>query len=168
MNRGNGNDTLRGGSDNDQVIGGAGNDSLFGGSGNDSLTGVDPFIAELRLGRGEIDTLTGGTNNDTFVLGALLPNGTRAVFYNDGVAGTAGTGDYALIADFGFSGDGVERGNDIVQLVGSRNSYSLGASPSSLPSGTGVFFGDGELIGILQGIANADVSLANSNQFTFV
>ncbi|GAA6616433.1 hypothetical protein [Scytonema sp. NUACC26] len=83
---------------------------------------------------------------------------------------TAGTGDYALIADFGFAGDRLDRGIDRIQLAGSSSSYSLGSSPSGLPSGTAIFFNGGtpELIGILQGISRTDVSLTNSNQFVFV
>lgn len=171
---GTGNDTLRGNDGNDQVIGGAGKDSLYGGKGSDRLTGVDPFIPELGLGKGEIDTFSGGVNNDIFVLGAELPDGTKAVFYNDGNAYIAGTQDYALISDFGFAGDGVTLGEDKIQLAGSQNSYSLGSSPSGLPSGTGIFFGDGttgavpELIGIVQGISLSALNLANSAQFTFV
>jgi hypothetical protein len=80
---------------------------------------------------------------------------------------------YALITDFGFFNDIFEdRGNDKIELAGSQNDYSLGSSVSGLPSGTAIFFDQGsqnaELIGILQGISLADVSLSNTSQFTFV
>jgi Ca2+-binding RTX toxin-like protein len=163
-----GNDNLKGSAGNDQVIGGSGDDSLFGDNGNDRLVGVDPFVPEFGLGKGEIDRLTGGANNDTFALGGILPNGAKTVFYNDGNSTTKGTQDYALITDFGFSGDGKTLGVDKIELAGSQNSYSLGASPSGLPSGTGIFFGEGELIGIVQNISPSSLSLANANQFTFV
>ena len=162
-----GNDTLNGDSGNDTLNGGAGNDTLNGGAGNDTLTGANTSSG---FGKGEIDVLTGGSGNDIFVLAAVI-NGNDVVFYNDGNSSTRGTGDYARITDFGFAGDSFtgasDRGEDKVQLVGSRSDYSLGASPSGLPSGAGIFFGT-ELIGILQGISLSNVSIANSNQFTFV
>lgn len=163
-----GNDNLKGSAGNDQVIGGSGNDSLFGGDGNDRVVGVDPFVPEFGLGKGEIDRLTGGANNDTFALGGILPNGAKTVFYNDENSTTSGTQDYALITDFGISGGSKALGVDKIELAGSQNSYSLGASPSGLPSGTGIFFGEGELIGIVQNISPSSLSLANPNQFTFV
>lgn len=169
-----GNDNLIGDAGKDQVTGGPGNDSVSGGIGNDTLTGVDPFIQELGFGTSEIDTLTGQQNNDIFVLGNVQPDSSKAVFYNDGNPATTGIQDYALIADFGFSGDGKELGVDKIQLAGSLGSYSLGSSPSGLPSGTAIFFGEGtagavpELVGIVQNVALSNLNLANSNQFTFV
>lgn len=163
-----GNDSLFGGAGDDQVTGGPGNDSLSGEEGNDTLIGVDPFIQELGFGRGEIDTLTGAQDSDIFVLGNVQEDGSKAVFYDDGNHYTTGTGDYALITDFEFTGV------DQIQLAGSLGSYSLGSSPDSLPSGTGIFFGEGvagsvpELIGIVQNVALSNLNLANSNQFTFV
>ncbi|BAY26799.1 VCBS repeat-containing protein [Calothrix sp. NIES-2100] len=61
---GNNNDTLKGGSNNDKLYGDSGNDILDGGSGNDTLTGGGSSVTSS-----EIDTLTGNTGADRFVLG---------------------------------------------------------------------------------------------------
>jgi Ca2+-binding RTX toxin-like protein len=55
-----GNDTLSGGDGNDIINGGDGADRLFGNSGDDILSG----------GAGSIDTLDGGTGNDTYLFAA--------------------------------------------------------------------------------------------------
>ena len=180
---GRGKDDLIGDAGNDGLVGGQGNDSLSGGSGKDRLIGTDTaFFGQLQqgFGFGEIDTLTGGINNDTFVLGlaqaqARDANGNDVVvndvvLYNDGNPNANGTLDYALIKDFGFSGDGVTRGVDKIELAGSQSMYSLGASPISSTSGTGVFLNGStaELIGILEGISLSNLSITNTNQFTFV
>ena len=86
-----GNDNLRGGAGDDTLIGGSGNDSLSGDSNNDLLIGIDPSNSDSDFGTGELDTLTGGANNNTFV----LANENR-VFYDDGDNFTAGDEDFAL------------------------------------------------------------------------
>ncbi|MEH2263303.1 calcium-binding protein [Nostoc sp.] len=167
---GTGNDVVRGNVGNDVVIGGGNNDSLSGGSGNDRLIGVDPFLPNLNFGRGEIDTLTGNQNDDIFVLGQVL-NNKNIVFYDNGNTKSLGSEDYALITDFGLVNNNLNRGVDKIQLSGSSRNYSLGSSPTGLPSGTAIFFNDSstqELIAILQGISSSDVSLTNPDQFTFV
>ncbi|MEH1810721.1 calcium-binding protein [Nostoc sp.] len=167
---GTGKDVVKGNSGNDLVIGGANNDSLYGGLGNDRLIGVDPFLPNLNFGRGEIDTLTGNQDNDIFVLGQVL-NNDNIVFYNDGNTKSLGTQDYALITDFGLANNNLNRGVDKIQLSGSSRNYSLGSSPSGLPSGTAIFFNDSstqELIAILKGISSSDISLTNADEFTFV
>lgn len=103
------------------------------------------------------------------MLGETLPDGTQSVFYDDGDASTAGTGDYALIADFGTRGSFMGQGRDIIQFSGSAENYALGAAPTDLPSGTGIFYNNGatpELIAIVAGVLPSDLSLANANQFT--
>jgi hypothetical protein len=50
--------------------------------------------------RGEIDTLTGGSGADLFVLG-----NSSGIFYNDGYNSQSGTTDYALITDFNSGQD---------------------------------------------------------------
>jgi RTX calcium-binding nonapeptide repeat (4 copies) len=180
-----GNDSVYGGANNDQVFGftgddqvygddgddlvngGDGSDRVFGGKGNDKVFGLSAETSQPNLGKGEIDTLTGNEGNDTFVLGSILPNGTPAVFYDDGDPATAGTGDYALIADFGT---GSTVGSDVIQLTGSAANYSLGSVPTGLPSGAGIFYNNGmtpELISIIAGISPSNLSLSNPNQFTF-
>lgn len=174
---GRGNDNLIGGSEDDELKGDLGNDTLEGGLGNDKLIGVDTAVLpvpELGFGRGEIDTLTGQQNNDTFVLGTQLPDGRDFTFYNDGNSGKAGLQDYALITDFGLFNNTQNLGLDKIQLAGLQSSYSLGASPISSTSGTGIFFTDGtvgtvpELIGIVKNLSPSQLNLANSSQFTFV
>jgi Ca2+-binding RTX toxin-like protein len=153
------------------LIGGPLNDTLDGGAGNDRLIGVQPDFPELEFGLNDIDTLTGGINNDTFVLGQKV-NGSNVVFYNNGITNDPGVRDYALITDFGFAGDGKELGVDKIQLAGSTANYSLGSSPTNLPTGTGIFYTTGqtapELIGIVQNISSSQLNLANTNYFTFV
>jgi len=156
------NNSVYGDGGNDLVYGESGNDQVFGGRGNDTLFGTTPDPTQ-GLGFGEVDTLTGGNGNDTFVLAGPLLDGTKTVFYNDGDTSSAGTNDYAIIVDFNK--------NDIIQLIGSQSDYSLGVSPEGLQSGTGIFFNDGtipELIGIVADISPESLSLDNSSQFSFV
>ncbi|HEY9778808.1 MAG TPA: calcium-binding protein [Leptolyngbyaceae cyanobacterium] len=177
---GRGNDLLRGGSEDDEIRGELDNDRLEGGKGNDKLIGVDDTtvlpVPELGFGKGEKDTLIGNEGNDTFVLGTRLSDGRDFRFYNDGNPGNAGLEDYALITDFKFF-DGSNTVNpeiDKIQLAGLRNNYSLGVSPISSQTGTGVFFNSGaqgemkELIGIVQNVSLEKLNLADTSQFTFV
>lgn len=185
LDGGRGEDLLKGQNGNDRLVGGQGNDKLKGGRGKDTLIGTDNvFFApqESGFGFGERDTLTGGKNSDTFVLGlaeALIrkPDGTDGivkdiVLYDDGNVVNNGTQDYALITDFGYIGDTVIRGVDRIQLAGSESEYSLGASPIDDFSGTGIFLEEGqntpELIGIVKGISQDTLSLSDSTQFVFV
>jgi Ca2+-binding RTX toxin-like protein len=159
-----GNDVIYGGNGNDVVNGDTGNDQLFGDNGNDILTGVDTFAPQELIGQGEIDILTGGKGKDTFALGAILTNGRKAVFYNDGNLNTPGLGDYGLIKDF-------TPGQDTIRLVGTSADYSLGRSSNDLPKGTSIFLNGGsspELIGIIADIDPVALNLGNTNQFTFV
>jgi hypothetical protein len=72
---GTGSDTLRGGNGDDTLEGGTGNDDLFGRGGRDKLTGEDgaDFLSggsgnDFLNGSNDndMDTLVGGTGNDTF------------------------------------------------------------------------------------------------------
>ena len=77
------------------------NDKIIGGDGNDTLTGVaKEGSAAVNLGKGQIDTLTGGAGKDVFVLGD-----SRGVFYNDNLNANSGNSDYALITDFSLIDD---------------------------------------------------------------
>jgi Ca2+-binding RTX toxin-like protein len=182
---GRGNDILNGDAGIDSLFGGQGNDSLDGGTGNDILVGTDTsFFGQLQNGFGfsEVDKLIGGRNNDTFVLGfgdanARDVNGNDTVvfdvvLYNDGNVNANGDIDYALIKDFGSLNDGTNRGFDRVQLAGSQSMYSLGTFANTTISGAGIFFTQDqavpELIGVLEGISLANISLSNTNQFIFV
>ncbi|MBE9037888.1 calcium-binding protein [aff. Roholtiella sp. LEGE 12411] len=174
-----GNDTVFGGNGNDQIFGGDGNDTIFGevgadiliaglgndtldgGNGNDRLTGVDTSAtSEVGFGSGEIDTLTGSSGRDTFVLGD-----SNFVYYDDGQALTTGEFDYALITDFNFR-------EDFIQLKGSRDFYSFDFFTSATGTIDAALIFDpgvtarGELIGILQN-ASLDLNIS-SRAFVFV
>ncbi|MBE9213931.1 calcium-binding protein [Plectonema cf. radiosum LEGE 06105] len=182
---GKGNDILEGNQGSDELTGGQGNDELKGGRGKDKLIGTDTDFfgrSELGFGFGERDTLTGGRDNDTFVLGLAEANGRDengndvviqdVVLYNNSNIDSNGIGDYALITDFGFVGDGVIRGADKIQLAGSESMYSLGTSPIDNISGTAIFLNEGqntsELIALVQEISVETLSLNDTTQFVFV
>lgn len=138
-------DLINGGRGNDFVFGGTGGDRLFGDDGDDALTGADAVVDR---GFGEIDRLTGGDGSDRFVLGV-----TQEVFYSDNDLNTNGISDYALITDFNFF-------EDKIQLSGSTSRYTLGASPTDLAVGTGIFLNESslELIAIVQGAIDLSLS----------
>ncbi|MBD2534605.1 hypothetical protein H6G97_36070 [Nostoc flagelliforme FACHB-838] len=117
---------------------------MFGDEGGDVLTGTDTTAR----GVAEVDLLTGGTGSDQFILGAIV-----GVFYSDSNASTGGLGDYAIIADF-------DALSDTLQLSGSKSSYSLGAVPTCLATGTALFLNETspELIAIIQGFSNLTLS----------
>ena len=151
-----GNDTLYGGAGNDTLVGGTGSDTLVGGAGNDRLIGVN--TAQVRPGRGEIDTLTSGSvlDNDVFVLGA---NGK--VFYDGGAFGA----DYAVITDFDKRNI-FEVNFDKIQLASGHN-YRLGSSANGRD--THIYkdnlFGADELIGVVKNVQG--LHLGNANQFVY-
>lgn len=164
-----GNDSLVGAYGNDDLVGAYGNDNLVGGAGNDYLNGAGVIYDSLgpqSFGNGEIDTLTGGTGMDTFQLWGGSGRAGINVYY-DSDPKTAGLSDYALITDFNPS-------NDVTQLTSIAGfglpiavKYSLGASPSGLPKGTGLFIDKpgtepNELIAILQNVSPDSVSLTAS------
>jgi hypothetical protein len=113
-------------------------------SATDEITGTDPSV-------GEVDTLTGTANVDTFILG----DGTGALYAENGVD------DYALIMDFDAS-------QDMIQLAGNAADYQLMATSGSLPEGTGIYqdFGTSdELIGIVDNVSSLSLE---SSTFSFV
>jgi Ca2+-binding RTX toxin-like protein len=162
----NGNDFLSGGNGSDRLFGYTGNDTLAGGSGDDLINGAgfayDDFTGPQSFGDGEVDVLTGGTGKDTFQLwGGSGRSGTNV--YYDSSAGS----DYALITDFNVNDDAISltsNANDIGNV-----SYSLGATPSGVPSGTGIYIdkgGTSELIAVLQNVDPSSLSL-NGAYFTY-
>jgi Ca2+-binding RTX toxin-like protein len=93
---GNGNDTIRGEAGNDSLFGGEkGNDSLDGGDGKDFLR-AGSFINGDNKANSEIDTLTGGAQENTFSFVDDLGN----AFYLN-ASTNYGLGSYALVADSG-------------------------------------------------------------------
>lgn len=167
-----GNDSLSGNNGKDTLIGGKGNDSLVGGDGDDTLNGVvtpATFSSSTPDSKGQIDTLTGGAGLDKFLLGDASYYKTSKidsyVFYDDENTTTTGTNDYALITDFNSS-------QDVIQLKGTATNYTLGSSPSGLPTGTGIFIDKpntepDELIGIVQGVNSSSLSLT-AGYFSYV
>ena len=117
----------------ENVIGGVGADNITGnsarniidgGAGNDVVCGTQRV---LNGGRGQVDTLTGGTGADVFVIG-----GGVGRFYDDGAIG-AGRNDYALVTDFTV-------GQDRLQLKGTASQYFMGSTGINGVSGSGVYF----------------------------
>ncbi len=169
---GNGDDFLGGGFGEDSVYGENGNDNLYGYYGNDILdggAGNDTIQGSMNnTPLNEIDRLTGGTGADTFALHFLTPGGEALSYKGD-------NSNYALITDF-------NKNEDTIELTSSENpikydlspvkaQYSLGAAPSGLPKGTGIYLNpQGEqpdLIAILQDVDPNSVSLSES-YFQFV
>ena len=99
-------------------------DKLVGTAGDDTISGVPQ--SGPHLGRGTIDALTGGAGDDIFVLGDA-----RGLFYNDGKARNAGTGDYARIMDF-QTGDKIQLSDDV-------DTYFLRSVKIGGFSGTGIY-----------------------------
>lgn len=113
--------------------------------------------------------MTGGLGADTFVLGGgIFRSGGVGPYYG------GGNSDYALITDFNKSEDVLELAgisyNPNTGIITNNVEYSLGASPSGLPQGTGIFVtnlsAEPSLIAILQGVSPDSLSLSES-YFTF-
>jgi Ca2+-binding RTX toxin-like protein len=146
-------DTLRGGSftddfdnlfglaGNDSLDGGGGNDFLDGGSGNDRLRGG--FGESIGAGNIEFDTLFGGADADTFLLGD-----STAPYY-------LGTG-HATITDFSIAA------GDKIELFDSAPQLSLGNTDGDARLDTLIQFGS-DLMGVVE-----DVNIIGADVFTFV
>jgi Ca2+-binding RTX toxin-like protein len=147
---GDGDDKLTGSAGANDLDGGAGIDSLNGGAGNDTMAGC--FFG-ANGGRGERDTLVGGTGNDIFQLGW-----SSGRFYDDGNTANAGRTDYILITDFTI-------GQDKLQLDGAASGYYLAASGVSGVTGTGLYAEQGatdELIAIVRSANSTAMSASNT------
>ncbi|NET36305.1 MAG: hypothetical protein F6K19_30480 [Cyanothece sp. SIO1E1] len=150
-----GNDTLWGNRGHDTLKGGQGHDTLGGGDGDDVLIGVD--ASQMAAGRGEIDLLVGNKGADRFVIGD-----STQVFYNDGVEGSMGRRDYAVIRDFNRAA------GDVIQLHGQAEDYTLGSAPKGTRKGTGIFLNTtdkAELVAVVRNGAGLDLE---SEDFQFV
>jgi Ca2+-binding RTX toxin-like protein len=152
LNGGNGNDYLEGGQDNDRLVGGKGDDILFGGVGGLNVSfRFDEGSAQKKTG--EVDRLTGGQGEDTFVLG-----NSKRIFYASKKLTASDNDDYAIITDFG-------NGADRIQLKGGTN-YTLESVTLGQVSGVGIYANlsaaqSPELIGIVQGVNIGSLSLNN-------
>jgi len=169
---GRGNDIICGESGVDYLYGGTGNDKLYGGNGTDFLTGISsgysPSDQDTTYGKGQIDILTGGSDNDTFLLSGTLHNQKKApIFYQDGSTKSSGRTDYAWITDF--------TKGDKIQLKGKSTDYQIKKENFTIDkkvySGFGLYFDDGskkgswdstdELIGFIQ--TTNKLALTNSS-----
>ena len=169
MDGGYGNDVLVGGSGDDFIsddtssditnnngddvlVGGVGYDTLAGGGGDDLLKGYGGDYAE-------IDVLRGDAGADSYVL-ASADN-----LYYDRSSASGNDRDYAVMQDFDSS--------DVITLNGSQSDYSLrsdelgsqSTTDSATQADTLIYYGDSELIGIVEDTSG--LSLSSSN-FTFV
>ena len=153
-------DMLFGDWGDDTLYGGEDSDLLDGGDDSDRLIGVETEFPEPDFGRSTIDTLTGGSDDDTFVIGQK-----NNVFYNDGNPDAEGTGDYALITDY-------QLGIDRLDVAGSENNYSFDLSSGDLPDGLAVYHQPDERSRELIAVLEGDFSSTNlediSEEVTFI
>jgi Ca2+-binding RTX toxin-like protein len=167
---GDGNDLLRGYQGDDRLFGGAGNDviqgswgedTLFGGSGDDVLRGHgDSDILDGGSGRdllygdntyslpnrANIDSLSGGSGGDEFILGTAYET-----YYQVG-----GDVDFAIIQDF-------QAEEDRLQLHGEVGDYSLGVVTSAADETPGTYiiyeaYGVQETIAFVENATNLDLT----------
>ncbi|MBG1269890.1 calcium-binding protein, partial [Nostoc sp. WHI] len=153
LSGGTGNDILNGEDGDDSLRSGLDNDRLNGGAGDDILISVFPGGSLLPSGLGEIDTLTGGTGADRFILGDFIND-----FYDDNNSVNPGFEDLGIITDFDSSQDRIQLKGTLLdyrlEVVGSNTRIfldKLGAEPD-------------EIISIVQGRNNLTL---NSDDFLF-
>ena len=143
------NDLLNGGEGNDQLFGGQGDDGEFGSGGNDLVSGDkgDDILIGIDTenttnpGFGEIDTLVGGEGVDIFALGF------ESLSYYVG----SGNNDFGLITDFNVAEDSI--------FVSATDNVTIGdLDLGELGSGAGIFSQNGDLIGLVQGVAASQLT----------
>ncbi|WP_267921725.1 pre-peptidase C-terminal domain-containing protein [Nostoc favosum] len=154
---GSGNDILNGEDGDDRLRSGLDNDRLNGGSGDDVFISVfaGGFVGSNLLppGLGEIDTLTGGTGADRFILGDFI-----SVFYDDNNIANPGFADFASLTDFDSSQDQIQLKGSLLDYrleVFGNNTRILLDKPGAEPD---------EIIGIVQGRNNL---ILDSDDFLF-
>ncbi len=149
---GRGDDLLDGATSADILEGGQGNDVLEGAEGNDIINGAGLTYLGLTA---EIDDLSGGADQDIFVLGD-----EDDIFYI-----AAGNDDYAILRDF-------NAGEDTIQLFGAPDDYVLANSPIPGVDGAGLFYDENEnglqdagdeLIAIIEGSTTLGFSESSDN-----
>ena len=134
-----GNDYLNGGENYDTLDGGAGNDTLVGGDSGNYLIGGggnDVFIG----GDGQ-DLIEGGKGRDIYVIGD-----ENQVYYSD-----YPWWDHAIITDF-------EPAQDIIQLKGSSDDYSINPANSQGIYGTGIFY-QNSMVALIGDVSPANFDL---------
>lgn len=128
-------DTLLGSYDNDTLVGGTGSDALYGESGYDYIKGYGHTLYE-------VDTLSGGSEADTFVLGDWY-NGTH--YTDDASYG------YAVITDFSaWEGDKLQVNGNVSDYSMDQNwNYGVGTAAAD----TAIYKGS-DLVAIVQDNTN--------------
>lgn len=129
----------------------SGNDTITGFGEGSTITGVDisrvgtGSVTSQNLGRGEVDTLVGGSGTDLFVLGYVtsfpgIPVGIPQGFYQG-----SGDADYAVIKNF-------ESGKDSIELAGYQSFfYRSEVVNGSLNIST---LNGGDLVATLEGVTS--------------
>jgi Ca2+-binding RTX toxin-like protein len=172
-------DKLAGSAAIDYLEGGSGNDELIGNDGNDTLVGIFTGSDELvqfapdaiaNPGLGEVDQLTGGAGQDTFI----LADPALGIFYDDDNGTTPGTNDFAFIKDYSVAQ------NDVIQLKGAVSDYRFTRNISVKVNnveykGTGIYLrvpgSQRELIGLVGGtnsVAQVKAGLIFNNSDVFI
>lgn len=149
-----GNDTLYGEYGNDTLWGYDGDDSLIGGSGSDSLLGEAGY--DYLNGYGytgyEYDSLTGGSNADTFALG----DSWGTYYALDGEYSYYGDG-YATVTDYNYwEGDTIQLNYNAY----ASGYYSFDSSYDYNSNGlldTSIYYGS-NLIGVVSDTSYVDYS----------
>lgn len=139
-----------------EIYGSTGNSDVSGTPWDDIIYGIS--IDDTSLGRGTVDSLTGGAGADIFMLGD-----DRGAFYDDSNPRNAGTRDYAIIRDFNSSeGDKIHLSSNMAHFLSniSINGVS-GTGVYADTDGNGRFGNRDELIAVIEGIDAS--SLAQSN-----
>ncbi len=163
-----GDDYLDGGEGNDLIFGFSGDDDIKGGAGDDILIGgnLNWATSIAHVDTDEVDTLTGGTGADLFVLGVAADsvrgyNGGS--LYDDGGDTYRSSPNFAHITDFNVAE------GDSIQLYGSSSNYYVATDTSA---GITYLYRDDtpgtnedEFIAEIDGIVNFDL---NGSYVTYV
>jgi Ca2+-binding RTX toxin-like protein len=124
------NDFLYGGDGHDYLSGGSGSDFLNGQWGNDTLDGGGTYYNS-----GEFDTLTGGANADTFILGSWW----QPYYLGNG---------HAIITDFNRYEDKLQLKGPLYNYYKVEGNFGVGRWATD----TGIY-SNGDLIAILQDVS---------------